>query len=72
MSAYQCLLHTCILVRSQHFVSHAMSIMGSVEYYIKDDRLFVILFISSNVCPGTKLALASHQSDVGVVFQCFT
>ena len=30
------------------------------------------MFTSSNVCPGTKLALVSHQRDVGVVHQCFT
>ena len=53
-------------------VSHAVSVLGSVECYIKDDLLFVILFTSSNVCPGAKPAMVSHQRDVGVVHQCFT
>ena len=48
-------------------VSHAISVLGSVECYIKDD----LLFASSNVHPRTKPAMVSHQRDVGVMHQCF-
>ena len=64
MSAYQCLLHVYPGTKST-LVSQVVSVLGSVECYIEDDWLFVILFTSSNVCPGTKPAMVSHQRDVG-------
>ena len=55
MSAYHCLLHTCILVRSQHLCSTLCPCWGALNALSKMiDCLLYWLQHLTYVCPGAK------------------